>query len=719
MRVLIIRPEREATALATALRERGHAPVIAPLFTLEFLHPPAEFSAALAACQAVLLTSANGARALAEASDQRGRSIFAVGDTTASTAEGLGFASVTSAGGSGEDLAALVRQRLTPGDGPLLHVSGNEIAVDLGEALKGDGFEVRRFALYDAREASALPDSARAALEARALDIVPFFSPRAAALFARLVEQAGLAESLRGVTAIGISPAALAPLAKLSFKSTVAAARPTRQAVLDEIDRLAEASVADAGVRDAGVRDANAQDASVQKASVQDTGTRNSSARHPGVSEETPSMGPWAMSDEPSAASSPPPLPPPPPLPAPVMRRGLGVAGAFVTGVIAALLVLAGTLVSLPFWPPQLRERWQGQATALPAASGAGPAIDLQAVRADATAAANAAIEAARRELAARVDELDKRVRALATTVAERPASAPATTSPTTSPTTLPAAPASQPDPAIAELRRKIEALEARPIPPSTPPSPPPSTETAAPTSVETEKEIAILGREVAVLRESLQTLDRTVTTQREQTREQTKALHDAVNAAVSARSGSEEKALTSARASAVIGVAARLSAALDSGQPFANDLNLLTPLIQGDSKLAEIANGLQPFAQKGVASRVALEAAFPAVAKAALADDLADDSMAERVMGKIRGLVSLRRVGDVPGDTTEARLARAEAALHAGDLAKAVDLVKSLPPQTAKATADWLARAEANLAAGRSVDQLAAHAVNLLGTAR
>ena len=49
MRVLIIRPEREATALATALAERGHTPVIAPLFRLEFLHPPAEFSAALAA----------------------------------------------------------------------------------------------------------------------------------------------------------------------------------------------------------------------------------------------------------------------------------------------------------------------------------------------------------------------------------------------------------------------------------------------------------------------------------------------------------------------------------------------------------------------------------------------------------------------------------------------------------------------------------------------
>src|SRR5258708_38687033 len=97
MRVLIIRPEREATALATALSERGHAPVIAPLFRLEFLQPPSDFSANLAACQAVLLTSANGARALAEASEQRGRAILAVGGTTASTPGGLGVGGGTRA----------------------------------------------------------------------------------------------------------------------------------------------------------------------------------------------------------------------------------------------------------------------------------------------------------------------------------------------------------------------------------------------------------------------------------------------------------------------------------------------------------------------------------------------------------------------------------------------------------------------------------------------
>jgi len=44
---------------------------------------------------------------------------------------------------------------------------------------------------------------------------------------------------------------------------------------------------------------------------------------------------------------------------------------------------------------------------------------------------------------------------------------------------------------------------------------------------------------------------------------------------------------------------------------------------------------------------------------------------------------------------------------------------VKSMPSQTAKATSAWLSRAEAHLAAKRAIDELAAHAVSLLGAAR
>ena len=628
MRVLITRPEREATTLATALSQRGHVPVIAPLFRLEILHPPADFAASLAACQAVLLSSANGARALAEASEQRGRPILAVGDTTATTAEGLGFTAVTSAAGDGAALVDLVRKRLDPKDGPLVHVCGADQALDLVAALSHDGFEVRRFVLYDARAEGALPDSARAALQARALDAATFFSPRAAAGFAALLSKAGLVDSVRDITAIAISPAALAPLGKLPFKATVAAARPTRQAVLDEIDRLAEAGV----------------------------------------------QGQAIMSDTPS---SPPPLEPPMPPPIQV-RRGLGVFGAFIIGLVTAVIVLAGAVISLPFWPEQVRVLWRGQAVIPPAPT---PALDLQSVQAAANAVANAAVETARRDLTARLDDLEKRLRALSATAAEKPAGS---------------------DPAVAELRSRVEALEGRPA----------AAPTDAKPSPETDKEMAVLRAEIVTLHTALQALDQSVTGQREQT----KALGDALGA----RNAGEQKALVAARASAVIGVAARLSAALDSGLPFATDLTLLAPLAQGDAKLTEIAASLQPYAQAGVASRAALAASFPAMAKAALADDVADDSFGERLLGKVRGIVSLRRVGDdVPGDSTEAKLARAEAALDAGDLVKAVDLVKSLPPQTSKATQAWLARAEAHLAAKRAIDALAAHAISLLGAAR
>jgi len=646
MRVLITRPEREATTLATALGERGHAPVMAPLFRLDILHPPEGFAEALAACQAVLLTSANGARALADASPQRAKPVLAVGDTTASTAEGLGFTTVTSAAGDGAALVELVRQRLDPKAGPLIHVAGTEIAVDLTESLAGDGYDVRRFALYEAREETTFPESARAALQARALDVATFFSPRASAAFARLIEDAGLGDTLQGVTAVAISPAALAPLADLPFKAQVSAVRPTRQAVLDEIDRLAEAGVQG-------------------QASMSDTSS------------------PAAPSSSLSATEPAPPVV--------EVRRGIGLVGTFITGLVAAALVLALALISLPFWPEQFQALWRGKSVAVAPT----PTIDLQAVRADASTAASAAVEATKRDLVARLDDLEKRVRATAAAAAERPASA---------------------EPALAELRSKVEALERRAAtaaPTAQQPAPP-----APPTTSDAEKELAILSREIAALRTSMQALDQAVAAQKDEQarqREQARTMSEAIGV----RGAADQKALIAARASAVIGIAARLSAALESGLPFAVDLGLLTPLVQGDAKLAEITSSLQPYGASGVASRATLAAEFPAVAKAALADDLADDSFGERLLGKLRALISLRRVGDVEGDSVEARLARAETALEAGDLAKAVAQVKSLPPRTGKATEAWLKRAEAHLAAERAVQQLAAHAVTLLGTAR
>jgi hypothetical protein len=329
--------------------------------------------------------------------------------------------------------------------------------------------------------------------------------------------------------------------------------------------------------------------------------------------------------------------------------------------------VLAGAVASLPYWPEEARLMWRGPAV-VPPEPAPKPVLDT------------ATLEAAKMELSARLDDLDKRVRAAAATAAQadRPQTA---------------------DPAIAELRSRIDTLESK-LSNASPPA-----ASTAPSAEAIDKDLASLRTEIAGLRTSLQSLGGSV---------------DQIKAAASASSTADQKAVATARASAVIGVAARLGAALDAGQPFANELALLAPLAQGDAKLGELSATLQPLAQTGVVSRATLAAEFPAVAKAALADDLADDSFGQRLLGKVKGVVSLRRVGsDVQGDTAEAKLARAEAALEGGDLAKAVDLVKSLPPQTQRATSTWLARAEARLAAQKAVDQISAHAVSLLGAAR
>jgi uroporphyrinogen-III synthase len=618
MRVLITRPEREAAALAQVLATRGHQPVIAPLFRLQVLHPPDDFAATLAACQAILITSANGASALAEASEQRSKPIFAVGDTTAATAEGLGFNSVTSASGDATALSDLVRQRLDPARGPLMHVSGADVA----GSPAPEGFDVKRVVLYEARQADALPDSARAALAARAIDVATFFSPRASDAFVQLVTAAGLADTCRAVTAIAISPAAAQPLGKLPFARTVAAERPTRQAVLDEIDRLPPPGVQ------------SPQEPMTDAAPLPETSTE------------------------------------PKPVDATIVpvRRGLGVVGAFVIGLVAAVIVLAAAVLSLPYWPQEARTLWRGPAAASPLA--VAPAIDT------------AQLDAVKRELNARLDDLDKKVRATANTAAQ---TSPSDTRPTA------------PDPAIAELRRKVEALESKP---------PPEADTSG-----LKADTSALKSEITALRAAMQSLDQTVAGQ--------KASVDKATEAAAASSTNEQKALAAARGSAVIGIAARISAALTAGLPFATDLALLQPLAHDDAKLTPLLGTLQPTAAKGVASRASLAASFPAMAKAAMAEDLADDSFWQRLLGKLKSVVSLRRVGaDVEGDTVEAKLARAEAAVNAGDLAKAVELVKSLPPRTSRATADWLARADAHLAAQHAVDQLAAEGVALLGSA-
>jgi uroporphyrinogen-III synthase len=234
-RALVTRPRDDAEGLAAALAARGIEPIVEPLLDIRFRTEPAPDLAGVAA---LLFTSANGVRAFARVVRERGLPVFAVGEATAARARGEGFAAVASAGGTVAELAVLVRQQLRPDAGRLLHVAGTVLAGDLTADLQAVGFAVERAVLYEAAPAGRLSAGTIQALERGLVDFALFFSPRTAAIFARLAGQAELLDTLRFVQAVSISAAADAALDEVRFRARHVAARPDQQALLSLLDRV-------------------------------------------------------------------------------------------------------------------------------------------------------------------------------------------------------------------------------------------------------------------------------------------------------------------------------------------------------------------------------------------------------------------------------------------------------------------------------------------------
>jgi uroporphyrinogen-III synthase len=235
MRALITRPRSEAEGLAALLGERGIDAVIEPL--IEIAHSTIALPK-FDGVQAILCTSANGVRALARASAERHVPVFAVGDATAARARAEGFRHVESAAGDVDDLAYLVGRRLKPQEGKLLHIAGSAVAGELATTLSSEGFAVERVVLYEANPAAILSPATALAIAESAFDLALFFSPRTAAIFARLVEEADAQAGLHSTVAVSISAAADAMLADLPFRHRVIAGSPTQAALLACIDRL-------------------------------------------------------------------------------------------------------------------------------------------------------------------------------------------------------------------------------------------------------------------------------------------------------------------------------------------------------------------------------------------------------------------------------------------------------------------------------------------------
>ena len=237
MKALVTRPEEDAAPLVAELRARGIEGIAAPMLTIvPRPDAAAQLAGAMAGVQAVLFTSANGARQFATASSRFDVPAFCVGDATAAAARIAGFRAVFSAAGDVADLAALAAARLAPHQGPLLHATGAAAAGDLAAALGAKGFVVRRIELYRADEARAVAPEIVAAIRRGEVAAALFFSPRTGRSFVRLARDAGIGENCREMTAIALSPNVATSLRTLNWRDVLIAASPNQPALLAALD---------------------------------------------------------------------------------------------------------------------------------------------------------------------------------------------------------------------------------------------------------------------------------------------------------------------------------------------------------------------------------------------------------------------------------------------------------------------------------------------------
>ncbi|MCX8505805.1 MAG: uroporphyrinogen-III synthase [Alphaproteobacteria bacterium] len=266
MRFLITRPHEDAAPLANALQAMGHETLIAPLMTIKQTEVW-KFDS-IPDCQAIAISSANGARALMTSLKEwppphrdwlQTLPIFCVGDATAEILAPLNLRRLYNAKGHGGDLAHLIAAQLHPDDGGIEYLCGRVTTENFAQNLSQAGFDLRAQPLYDAVAATHLPlvlrqflheavvqkcdkmpaSSGAEKISGAAASAVLMFSTRSLQIFEELIEQENSTNLVTDLDLYCLSPT-IAATARLSYRNIFCAARPNQAAMIELIKGNAE-----------------------------------------------------------------------------------------------------------------------------------------------------------------------------------------------------------------------------------------------------------------------------------------------------------------------------------------------------------------------------------------------------------------------------------------------------------------------------------------------
>jgi uroporphyrinogen-III synthase len=247
LRVLVLRAEGDARQTAFALARSGHETVLAPLLRIEPTGEPIPDGP----FDGVVITSAHAVPVLGASFPtvptpaEPGATpfslialpVFAVGDRSAEAARAAGFSDVRSARGTRAELAALLASAMKP-NARLLLALGRDHKADLAPRLTEVGFRPVVWLAYEALAATELPAVAVHELKTGTIDAVLHYSRRSAEIFIALAARAGLGPQHQAWHIV-LSEDIAEPLRVAKAGPVAIAARPDEEALIATLNEKA------------------------------------------------------------------------------------------------------------------------------------------------------------------------------------------------------------------------------------------------------------------------------------------------------------------------------------------------------------------------------------------------------------------------------------------------------------------------------------------------
>lgn len=204
--ILLTRPQGASLRTKARLEADGHEVLDDPLLALHFF-PPASLFGALP--DALVITSSNGARAIADHADLAkliAVPVWTVGGRTSMAVRELGF----SVAGEAPDVSHLVELLRKKPKESILYLAAENRAGELSELLPDHRVETR--VVYSAVPSTALSPATAEALRAGGIAHVLHYSTRLAETYLKLAESAGLSGEALVPVQLCLSEQVAAPL---------------------------------------------------------------------------------------------------------------------------------------------------------------------------------------------------------------------------------------------------------------------------------------------------------------------------------------------------------------------------------------------------------------------------------------------------------------------------------------------------------------------------